>query len=1189
MRRLVAILAVLLLSAAAFGQVGDEPPAPPGPSSPTIEWLQAQIDRLAGAAEPDEATRTSISKIYSDAKDKLTRAQELAAQAAEFKRLADEAPRELESVRAELATPAEPPAVQAAPDATLAQLEQEATQAKANLGVAREQADALRTETTRRDERRKDIPDAVARLRQRVQTLDSQIASAGVPATDEARARMALLVADREATRREADALDAELGNYGARSDLLKAKIEKAQRQVTRAETVSSAWDDLVAARRKAEAEATAREAKRLRVEAARRHPALAAFAEENEDFADARTGTDGVTAKIAKARTETDTAQKTSTLLIKEKGETLSKIAETEWSRATGLILIRRAQTLPNENDLRDRLRQTRASLEKAQIALVVYQERLRDAEDVDTRVRELLSSVTSKPEEASTEELQSVATELVTSRRELLTLLVKDYDDYSTALLDLERSLSILLDETEDFRSFIEERIFWTRSVIGPTTPQPGPAIDAARWLFDPAAWSRGLSAVQREAWSRPARTLLLTLLVLVLGLAFVWARRETSRVADLVSRYRTDKFRYTLEAAVLLVPLAGFLPGLVLIVGQALLWPIDQPEQVQATAHGMIRASLALLQIEVLRHTIRARGLSEAHFRWPAPGLARVRRTLLAVEPVVVVLSVCSWAMELQSSTAWSESLGRILFVTNMVIVTWLLGYLVRPSGPLLAGFFEHRQTGLIFRARMVWLPVVVAIPLMLGVLAWAGYSYTARAMVPRLGETFLMITALSIINGVAMRWLFVARRRLAIEEAKRKRLHAEAEGEEEETRSAPAIDEEKVDVPLISARTQLLFQNLVFVGVIVGLVTIWSDVLPALRVLDRVQVWPSVRMLEESADVSTPLRPTPAPAQPADATDSDLGTPTMPGLPSVSRAAPTQDATVDSQPFSITLADLLSLAVIVAATVIILRHFPALVEIMILPRLPLDAGSRYALATILRYAIGFIGALVAFNAIGLSWSKVQWLAAALTFGLAFGLQEIFANFISGIIMLLERPVRVGDTVTVEGVTGTVMKIRMRATTIRDWDRKELVIPNKTFVTNQIINWTLSDTILRITLPVGVSYDSDVDRVRDTLMAAARRHTKILDDPRPVVYFRRFGDSTLDFELRYFVPTIDDLVPVTDELHHAITKAFREAGIEIAYPQRDLHLRTIDDPKVVETLRGPRAEPVQHAPLESDEVRS
>ncbi|MEN1704719.1 MAG: mechanosensitive ion channel domain-containing protein, partial [Planctomycetota bacterium] len=295
-----------------------------------------------------------------------------------------------------------------------------------------------------------------------------------------------------------------------------------------------------------------------------------------------------------------------------------------------------------------------------------------------------------------------------------------------------------------------------------------------------------------------------------------------------------------------------------------------------------------------------------------------------------------------------------------------------------------------------------------------------------------------------------------------------------------------------------------------------------------------------------------------------------------------AGATTDGGAAAQVIPITLADLGLAVILLVATVIGFRNVPGLLEIVVLQRLPLDAGSRYALSTVLRYLIAMIGIALAFGAIHVSWANVQWLAAALTFGLAFGLQEIFANFISGLIILAERPIRIGDTVTVGQVSGTVTRIKMRATTISDWDRKELVIPNKSFITGDIINWSLSDPMLRIIIPVGVAYGSDLAKVERTLLRIAGENRRLLDDPKPFVHFAQFGDSTLNFELRGFIPSIEHLIPVRHELRMAIAKAFRKADIEIAFPQRDLHVRSIGDLKQLMVSREEAASEQADAPL-------
>lgn len=197
------------------------------------------------------------------------------------------------------------------------------------------------------------------------------------------------------------------------------------------------------------------------------------------------------------------------------------------------------------------------------------------------------------------------------------------------------------------------------------------------------------------------------------------------------------------------------------------------------------------------------------------------------------------------------------------------------------------------------------------------------------------------------------------------------------------------------------------------------------------------------------------------------------------------------------------------------------------------------------------------MIAISQFGVQWSKLQWLVAAMGVGLGFGLQEIVANFVSGLIILFEKPLRIGDTVTLGNVTGTVSQIQIRATTITDWDRKEVIIPNKTFITEQLINWSLSDAITRVVITVGLAYGSDVDLAEKLLLQAARDNERVLDDPEPDAYFRRFAESDLDIDLRVYVSTLADRIPVTDELNKAIHRLFNEHGIEIAFPQLDIHL--------------------------------
>jgi potassium efflux system protein len=303
-------------------------------------------------------------------------------------------------------------------------------------------------------------------------------------------------------------------------------------------------------------------------------------------------------------------------------------------------------------------------------------------------------------------------------------------------------------------------------------------------------------------------------------------------------------------------------------------------------------------------------------------------------------------------------------------------------------------------------------------------------------------------------------------------------------------------------------------------------IWVDVLPALGILNRVEVWPSFHIMENIAFVET-----------------------------------TEAAKAIAKADVITLADIGLGILVLATSLFAAKNIPGLLEMAILQHLPLDAGVRYAVATVSRYIITIFGMLFACNTLGFGWGKVQWLVAAMSVGLGFGLQEIFANFVSGLIILFERPIRVGDVITIADVSGVVSRIRMRATTVVDADCKELIIPNKDVITGKVLNWTLSNQINRVQIQVGIAFGSDTERTSELLLEAARNHPLVLKDPCPFVTFESFANSSLNFVLRAFLPDLANRQNAIHELNMTIDRLFRENGIEVAFPQHGVHLRSME----------------------------
>ena len=257
--------------------------------------------------------------------------------------------------------------------------------------------------------------------------------------------------------------------------------------------------------------------------------------------------------------------------------------------------------------------------------------------------------------------------------------------------------------------------------------------------------------------------------------------------------------------------------------------------------------------------------------------------------------------------------------------------------------------------------------------------------------------------------------------------------------------------------------------------------------------------------------------------------------------------------------VTLTDLLIATIVAVSSYVVATNLPSLLDIVLLRHGSVSAGVRYTTATLTRYLVTSISLLVVLNLLGVSASQLGWAAAALGVGIGFGLQEIVANFICGLILLFERPIRVGDTITVGSESGTVVRIRIRATTIRDWDHKELVVPNKELITSRLLNWSLSDSVTRLVITVGVAYGSDVDRAMLLMLEAAKENELVLDEPPSTIHFSEFADSSLNLVLRAYVGQVSVRLQAITELHRSIVLKFRETGIVIAFPQRDVHVYT------------------------------
>ena len=232
--------------------------------------------------------------------------------------------------------------------------------------------------------------------------------------------------------------------------------------------------------------------------------------------------------------------------------------------------------------------------------------------------------------------------------------------------------------------------------------------------------------------------------------------------------------------------------------------------------------------------------------------------------------------------------------------------------------------------------------------------------------------------------------------------------------------------------------------------------------------------------------------------------------------------------------------------------------------IFPRTALDTGVQYTIATTVHYVVLILAGLIALNVLGFPLTNLALVAGALGVGIGFGLQNIVNNFLSGLILLFERPIKVGDMLVIDGQWGTVKEIRVRSTIFETFDRYVLIIPNSELVSNKVLNWThYGAGVNRLTLKVGVAYGSDVRQVTQLITEVCRANPRVVAEPPPQVYFEAYGDSSLNLTVWVHLRIPNDRTPATHELNSAILEALNEHGIEIPFPQRDLHIKEWPEP--------------------------
>ena len=716
---------------------------------------------------------------------------------------------------------------------------------------------------------------------------------------------------------------------------------------------------------------------------------------------------------------------------------------------------------------------------------------------------IPELVTRVT-ESEQLSTLHAK-VLESILTFRLQVLNDAIDKTDQFIAEVTRLDALQDQFYQEIQDERNFLrEQRLFirdrsslWSLSLI-----------DSTVLLGTGDLLGRVSTLVQKVA-SYPGDLFLLGLLftfigVLIMQLRIV-AKKYRLESAKLIGKVRKDTFLSSFILFLSAIGNGALIASCLLIVDYGIESRLSDYYSYDLNKIFISFSTLIFVWESVGRMAM-PDGLFEAHLgysksfiQWLKSSLSKNRWLLYGFLITILVSEMLA-----------ESSNGLILRILFIVLMSWLIAFTIillkRNHLPIvLPRIFQSP-------AALQLLRIALVLPLLtISILAIWGYFYTSWVILFYYYAVLLCVLSTTLLQQLGVRWLSIEQRRISLQRALEKR--EELLQRENDNLPVEDIDESIIPLESIGQQSLTLLNLAALVALFIMLSALLSGGLLGFHWMDEVTIWDVMTVTETGNIVE-----------------------------------------------AISLKSLLSAIISFGMSLYLAKNIPGLLELLILHRLNISSGATYATNTLLRYAIVLGGFLIAVSTLGFHWSRLQWLVAALGVGLGFGLQEIFANLVSGIILLFERPVRVGDTITIQDLTGQVTRINTRATTILDWDQKEIIVPNKSLITEQLINWSLSDSTTRVILPIGVAYGSDVALVKKLLIQAAKECEEVCHVPEPSALFLAFGASSLDFELRIYLPKIEGRSIIKDKLNSRIDQLFRDNNIEIPFPQMDVHVRDL-----------------------------
>jgi potassium efflux system protein len=1073
----------------------------------------AAVKEAAAAAEADEALseedRTTLLDNYRRVQSFLSKREEYRQKSANYSAALESASSEASKVSAQLEKDmADYEGKEPAPPTGMKLAEAESALQSAQADLA--SAEARGTQLAEDIQAQTDRPDKIRARTGEGEKLLDQLRGQAVVAEDSASpasvtAQSWLQSTQIAALAAELKMLEQELLSQPVRLELLKAQQEAAAFDVRRLRSRVKILDQLVVTRKQEEAQQVLSEVASTQESVADAHPKIRELAEANTVLTaeiSARTAT------LEDVKKKTDDAAELAQRFENDLENIQRKLSVLGMSEALGRVLREQQLRLPRPLYSRSDVTRREDMVSDSSLRQLVYEDERRKLRSLSDYVAERTSELPAEEAEALREDL----TGLARTRRDLIGRAIDTESTYLQALGDLDFETRRVESSATAYRHFISERLLWIRSA-SPYSLDTAKAIPVElTTLMSPGQWWTLLTALPGALLSSVWYPLALLLFAVLLR----YHRRMLElleRSAVHVGKVSEDTFGATLQALLLTAMIASTWPLLMMTLGIAIDSAGPGERFDKAVAYSLERVSRYYFGLEFLRYLLVSQGVVRRHFQWNIESTRKLLRKLWQLE-LVFIPTILFTIMANRSSEAEGQS---VVASIGVIVALIAIARFIAVSPSMMQGQLTRwtarrssQRRSLISKTVRY---VLILLPVALVVCVVLGYQHTAIEFTGLLIATIALFAGLLLLHGVGFRWLRLMRLRL-IETERQAALQAAGEAAENpEHEKDYVVDFDEPDPDALGEEGKNLLNSVLLVAGIFGVWGVWNDVLPALGILDTIELWSTTEVIGglETAIPVTPI-------------------------------------------------DIIQVLLITFVGYVAVQRLPSLLELFLRQKMELAAGTVYAGVTLIRYVLVGTFVIVVLGMLGASWGSIQWAVAALSVGIGFGLQEIVANFISGLILLFEQPIRVGDTVTVGETSGVITKIRMRATTVRDWDGRELLVPNKEFITGRLLNWSLSDTQSRIIIEIGIAYGSDVPKAMKLALDAAKEHPDILKDPEAFITFDAFGDNSLLLRLRAYLPNVDRRLGISSELRQAVNDKYNEAGIVIAFPQRDIHLNTL-----------------------------